>query len=57
MSLGMGELLVILVIILLLFGPGKLPKVMESIGQGIKSLKKGIKDEAETSKKDDNKVN
>jgi sec-independent protein translocase protein TatA len=45
MSLGVGELLVILVIIFVLFGAGKLPNVMGDIGKGIKSLKKGLKDE------------
>lgn len=45
MSLGMGELLLILVIVFVLFGAGKLPQVMGDIGKGIKSLKKGLKDE------------
>lgn len=41
----MGELLLILVIVFVLFGAGKLPQVMGDIGKGIKSLKKGLKDE------------
>jgi sec-independent protein translocase protein TatA len=45
MSLGMGELLLILVIVFVLFGAGKLPQVMGDIGKGIKSLKKGLKEE------------
>lgn len=45
MSLGMGELLLILVIVFVLFGAGKLPQVMGDIGKGVKSLKKGLKDE------------
>jgi sec-independent protein translocase protein TatA len=45
MGIGMGELLLILVIVFVLFGAGKLPQVMGDIGKGIKSLKKGIKDE------------
>ena len=45
MSIGMGELLLILVIVFVLFGAGKLPQVMGDIGKGIKSLKKGLKEE------------
>jgi sec-independent protein translocase protein TatA len=45
MSLGMGELLLILVIVFVLFGAGKLPQVMNDIGKSVKSLKKGLKDE------------
>ncbi len=45
MSLGIGELLLILVIVFVLFGAGKLPQVMNDIGKGIKGLKKGLKDE------------
>jgi len=45
MSLGFSELLLILVIILVLFGAGKLPKVMADVGKGIRSLKEGLKEE------------
>ena len=45
MSLGMGELVIILVIVFVLFGAGKLPQVMSDIGKGVKSLKKGLKDD------------
>lgn len=48
MSLGIGELLLILVIVFVLFGAGKLPQVMGDIGKGVKSLKKGLKDEDKT---------
>jgi sec-independent protein translocase protein TatA len=60
MSIGVGELLLILVIVFVLFGAGKLPQVMNDIGKGIKGLKKGLKDEENSSKKDsdnDNSVN
>jgi sec-independent protein translocase protein TatA len=50
MSLGMGELLLILVIVFVLFGAGKLPQVMNDIGKSVKSLKKGLKDEDEKEK-------
>ena len=45
MGIGMGELLLILVIVFVLFGAGKLPQVMGEIGKGIKGLKKGLKEE------------
>lgn len=45
MSIGMGELLLILVIVFVLFGAGKLPQVMGDIGKGIRGLKKGLKEE------------
>lgn len=37
-----GELLLILIIILVLFGAGKIPRIMNDIGRGIKALKKGL---------------
>ncbi len=43
--MGIGELLLILVIVFVLFGAGKLPQVMGDIGKGIKGLKKGLKEE------------
>lgn len=44
MSLGFGELLLILAIVFVLFGAGKLPQVMSDLGKGIKSLRKGMKE-------------
>lgn len=38
------ELLLVLVIVFVLFGAGKLPKVMGEFGRGIKSLRDGLKD-------------
>lgn len=50
MSLGIGQLLVILVIVLLLFGAGKLPSVMSDLGKGLKSFKSAMKDEDDKKK-------
>lgn len=44
MSIGSGQLLIILVIILVLFGAGKLPQVMSDLGKGLKSFREGMKD-------------
>jgi sec-independent protein translocase protein TatA len=43
MSVGIWQLVLILVIILLIFGAGKLPKVMKDVGKGVKNLKDGLK--------------
>lgn len=51
MGVGIVQLLVILVIILLLFGAGKLPKVMTELGKGLKSFKSAIKDDDKTDDK------
>ena len=39
------EIILILVIVLILFGAGKLPKVAGDIAKGIKSFKAGLKEE------------
>ena len=39
-GVGMPELLVILVIILIIFGAGKLPQIGEGLGKGIRNFKK-----------------
>ena len=44
-GIGMPELLVILVIILIIFGAGKLPQIGEGLGKGIRNFKKSTKDQ------------
>ena len=39
-GLGIGELLVILVIVLIIFGAGKLPEIGEGLGRGIRSFRR-----------------
>jgi sec-independent protein translocase protein TatA len=41
-GLGMGELIIILVILLLLFGSTKLPKLAKSLGESAGELQKGF---------------
>ncbi len=45
MSTGPLELFLIVLVILLLFGAGRVPGIMENIAKGVKSFKKGLKDE------------
>lgn len=44
-GLGTQELLIILVLVLIVFGAGKLPQVGSALGKGIKNFKKGIRGE------------
>ncbi len=39
MHLGMGEMLIVLVIALLVFGPNKLPQLGDALGKGIRNFK------------------
>jgi sec-independent protein translocase protein TatA len=52
MGIGFTELIVILVIILILFGPGKLPEIGKALGKGIREFKDAQKDIKESIKKD-----
>lgn len=54
-GLGMPELVVILVIILIVFGAGKLSKLGGDLGSGIKNFKKAMKEGDEEAKKIDEK--
>lgn len=51
MGLGMGELIVILLIVVLFFGGRKLPQLGASLGESIKNFKKGMKDDDNDNKK------
>lgn len=43
-GLGLTEILVILVLVLILFGAGKLPTVMADMGKGLNAFKKGLEE-------------
>lgn len=42
--LGIWEILIILVVILLIFGPRRLPEMAKGIGQSVREFRKGIRD-------------
>ncbi len=58
-GLGLPELLIILVIVVLLFGAGRLPQIGAGIGEGIRNFKKSMKEKDEVdvtpTKRDDDK--
>lgn len=43
-GLGMGELVVILVIVLVIFGASRIPQLGKGLGEGIRNFKRGLKD-------------
>jgi sec-independent protein translocase protein TatA len=47
MRFGGWELIIILVIVIVLFGPGRLGKVFGELGSGLRSFKKGIEGDDE----------
>jgi sec-independent protein translocase protein TatA len=50
-SLGFGEILLILLIVVLIFGTSRIPELGRGLGEGIKNFKKAVKGEEEPSQK------
>ena len=46
-NLGVPELVIILVVVLIFFGAGKLPQVLGQMGKGVKEFKKGMNDKSD----------
>jgi sec-independent protein translocase protein TatA len=46
-TLGVQELLIILLIVLVIFGASKLPQLGRGLGEGIRNFKKGVRDESD----------
>ena len=55
MFLGMGapELIVILIVVLVIFGPKNLPKLGNALGKTVKSVREGMESEDDSKGKDD----
>jgi len=49
-GLGTTELMIIMVLVLIVFGAGKLPQVGGALGKGLRNFKQGVKDEPELEK-------
>jgi sec-independent protein translocase protein TatA len=54
-SFSIWHWLIVLVVVLLLFGRGKISEVMGDMAKGVKSFKKGLADDEETAKSIDHK--
>ncbi|MCX8043908.1 MAG: twin-arginine translocase TatA/TatE family subunit [Desulfobacterota bacterium] len=52
-GIGMSELVIILIIVLIIFGAGKLPEIGKGLGKGIKNFKQAVtgQDDEEGAKK------
>jgi sec-independent protein translocase protein TatA len=48
-NIGPVGLIIILIVVLLLFGRGKIPQLMGDVAKGIKSFKKGMKEDLDDS--------
>ena len=55
-GIGMPELIIILVIILIIFGAGKLPEIGAGLGKGIKNFKKATKEPIEDKSDEPEKI-
>ena len=55
-NLGTGEILIIALIVLLLFGGKKIPELMRGLGKGVKSFKDGMSDVEKEIKDVDNQT-
>lgn len=53
-NLGAGELIIILLVVIVLFGAKKIPDLAQGLGKGIKEFKKAVKDVEEDIKITDN---
>ena len=56
MNVGIWQVILILIVVLIVFGAGKLPKVMGDLGKGIQSFKRGMLDENSDNSVDINRI-
>jgi sec-independent protein translocase protein TatA len=54
-NFGLPELLIILVIVILVFGVGRIGKIAGELGSGIRAFRKGLSGDEKPSEKDENK--
>ena len=52
-NLGTGEIVIIAIVVLLLFGGKKIPELMKGVGKGVKNFKDGVKGLEDDIKLDD----
>ncbi len=54
-SLGVPELLLILLLVIIIFGAGKLPQLGKGLGEGIRNFESAIRNDSEEKKDDASK--
>ena len=57
MSIGFWQIAIVVVLVVLLFGRGKISSLMGDVAKGIKSFKKGMSDEKDMSNQPDQSQN
>tara|TARA_B100001057_G_C22836913_1_gene945534 strand:+ start:1543 stop:1737 length:195 start_codon:yes stop_codon:yes gene_type:complete len=57
MSIGFWQIAVVVVLVVLLFGRGKISDLMGDVAKGIKSFKKGMSDNSDSSNNNTDKDN
>ena len=54
MSIGIWQIAIVVILVVLLFGRGKISSLMGDVAKGIKSFKKGMSDDTSSNSQDDN---
>ena len=54
MSIGFWQIAIVVILVVLLFGRGKISSLMGDVAKGIKSFKKGMSEDTPTNNQDDN---
>ena len=54
MGISFWQIAIVVVLVVLLFGRGKISSLMGDVAKGIKSFKKGLSDDTTTTNQDDN---
>ncbi len=55
LGLGAGEIILLLLVLLLVFGASKLPQIGSSLGKGFKNFRKGLKGDDDDDDDDEGK--
>ena len=53
MDIGLPELLIILVVVLLIFGPGRIVRISRELGSGIRQFRQGLDSGSDPDKEDE----
>lgn len=52
MDIGIPELFIILVIVILIFGPGRIAKLSREVGTGIRQFREGLEDKSNSDERE-----